>query len=92
MRGTLVDAIAAALAGGDHTLEDRAAGGVDFADVELAGIHAEVVLSVGDSALEQLDEGFGRSLGGLHQNRHGRADILAADQIADDLDLARRDA
>ena len=51
MRGSLVDAVAAALAGGDHALEDRAGSRVDLGHVQLGGIHAEVVLGVGDSAL-----------------------------------------
>ena len=92
MRSSFVDAIASALGGGDHALEDGTAGGIHFGDVQLGGVHAEVVLGVCNGALEELDQGLGCGLGGLHQNGHGGVDVLTADQVADDLHLAGRDA
>lgn len=52
----------------------------------------DYVLRVGAGALEQLDQRLGGGLRGVHQDRHSGLGILAADQIADDLDLAGRDA
>ena len=41
---------------------------------------------------KSLTRGSDAALGGLHQERHGGVDVLTANQVADDLDLAGRDA
>ena len=73
-------------------LQDGAGGGEHLAHHQLGGVHLEVVLRVGTGGLQQLHQGLRGRLGGLHQNGHGGAGILAADQVADDLDLPGRDA
>ena len=55
MRGSLIDAIGAALSAGHHPLEDGAGGGEHLGDHQLLGVHAEVVLRIGAGALEELD-------------------------------------
>ena len=41
---------------------------------------------------KSLTRGSDAALGVVHQERHGGVDVLTADQVADDLDLAGRDA
>ena len=92
VRSALVDTVGAALGPGHHPLEDGAGSGVHLGHHQLGGVHAEVVLGVGNGALQKLLQGLGGSLGGLHQDGHGAARVLAADQVADDLDLPGGDA
>ena len=60
-----------------------------FLDVQLVGVHAVIVLGIGDCALEELLHRLAGRLGGIHDDGHRFARILAADQIADQLDLTR---
>lgn len=50
----------------------------------------EVVLGVGDRALKQLLEIFGRALRGVLYDTHSGCGVLASDEIENDLHLARR--
>ncbi|CAN3993629.1 S-layer-like y domain-containing protein, partial [Dysosmobacter welbionis] len=88
VRSLLIDPIGAALSPGHHPLQDGAGSGEHLGHHQLGGVHAEVVLGIGTGGLQELHQRLGSGLGGLHQDRHGGAGVLAADQITHDLDLA----
>src|SRR5699024_4668680 len=89
---SLVDTVGSAFGNRAHSLQNGAGGSIDLGNIQLLGIHAEVVFCICAGALQQLCHGLAGSLGGRQQDGHGGLGILTADQIADDLDLAGRDA
>ena len=61
-------------------------------NVELVHVHVEVVLSVGNSAAQNLLDNFSANLRRELQNRKCFSDVLATDEIHDHTNLARSDA
>ena len=74
---------------GSAALEDRAGVRDSSGNDQLVDVHAVVILSIGDRTLEELEHRLGSSLGRLHQIDAGSLGILAADDVAQDRDLAR---
>src|SRR5699024_8744265 len=71
-------------------LQHGAGVGNHSGNVQVVSVHAVVVLSVGNSALEQLGHRLASCLGGLAQVSSGGLDVLATDHITNQLDLTRR--
>src|SRR5699024_4281453 len=90
--GSLQNTIVSAPSSGHAALENGAGVGDSSGNIELFSVHGIVVLCVGDGASQELENGLGSSLGGLHQVGRRGLDVLAADQVTEDLDLAGRDA
>ena len=87
MSGSLVDANETTTGCDAAALQDGAGVSDHSGNVQVIGIHAVVVLSVGDSALQQLSHRLACCLRGLAQVRSGGLDVLAPDHIANQLDL-----
>ena len=88
--GSLLDTGGAAAGPGHHPLQDGAGAAVDLGDIQLFGIHFEIVFRIGGAALQQLHQRLAGGLAGVHQDGGGGGHVLAADQVADDLDLTGR--
>ena len=89
--GSLLDTGGAAAGPGHHPLQDGAGAAVDLGDIQLFGIHFEIVFRIGGAALQQLHQRLAGGLAGVHQDGGGGGHVLAADQVADDLDLTGGD-
>ena len=88
--GSLQDTRVAATGAGAAALHGRAAGDHNLGHIQLGGIHLVVVLGVRAGAAQDLVQQGGAGVRGVLQDALGKLDVLVADQIADDLDLAGR--
>ena len=90
MSGSLIDPYKTTAGCNAAALQDGAGIGNGGGDVQIVSVHAVVVLSVGNSALQQLGHRLAGCLGGLAQVSSGGLDVLTTDHITNQLDLTRR--
>ena len=91
MSGSLQNTVVPALCAGHATLQRGAGVRNRGGHIEVVRVHAVVVLGIGDRASEQLEHGFGGSLGGLHQVCSCGFHVFTTNQVAKNDDFARRD-
>ena len=92
MAGALADASGAAPGTGTETLEGRTLIGEAGRDVQLIGRDRVVVLGIGDSRLERLQDGAGDIALGELEDLQGASHGEAADEVEDLAGLVRRRA
>ena len=92
MAGSLKNSECSALCSRHDALESRTGTNEALGNIQVVRVHLEVMLRVGNGALEELDQGLRSALGSVLKDSHCGGGVLAADKIENDLNLARRDS
>ena len=93
MRGSLENSERSTLCTGAHSLHvfKNAGSHKAFSNVELFYIHAEVVISICNSGLEELFDVLADQLVSILEDRHCFRNILTSDEIEHYLNFSRGD-
>ena len=84
MRASLQNAESSALSAGHDSLRGSAGRREHLGNVKLGYVHVVVVLGVCNCGIEQLENRFRGSLGGVFQNGDCHGNVLASDKIEND--------